>query len=430
MIATSSSGRAHQALLVAAAASLAGCAASLLSGAWFAGFFAALGLVSCVFGIKNINQTNKSLAKASATCAAAANGDLTARVLHISGTGQISVMLRNINRLLDLTEAFCKEAQAAISSAQDRKYYRQIVTTGLKGEFVHYAATVNKTLQMMEQRDRDFLNFAENRVKTVADNVTQMASALVGDAGNMSSQASRTTEQSLTAASGANQASANVQAVAAAVEEFSASIGEINQQVNRAAAIAQTAAKTAIRTDTTVRGLSEAAERIGAVVQLIHDIAGQTNLLALNATIEAARAGEAGKGFAVVANEVKSLANQTAKATEEISAQVAQMQAVSAEATDAIREISTTVGEIEMASSAVAGAVEEQSAVTREIARNVSEAANGTAAVSHAIGLVQTVANDTGNSANEVSDKASRLSQLSDQLMVDIDAFLNQIKTH
>ena len=124
------------------------------------------------------------------------------------------------------------------------------------------------------------------------------------------------------------QASSNVQAVATASEELTASVGEISRQVEESSA--RSPATRCIRpekTDARINELSSAAGRIGDVVKLITAIAEQTNLLALNATIEAARAGEAGRGFAVVASEVKTLATQTAKATDEIGTQIAGMQA-------------------------------------------------------------------------------------------------------
>ncbi|MFX9600772.1 methyl-accepting chemotaxis protein, partial [Acinetobacter baumannii] len=89
------------------------------------------------------------------------------------------------------------------------------------------------------------------------------------------------------------QAAANVQTVASASEELSASIREIAGQVANSSRIASGAVEQAQRTDAIVQGLASSAEKIGEVVGLINQIAGQTNLLALNATIEAARAGEA-----------------------------------------------------------------------------------------------------------------------------------------
>ena len=126
------------------------------------------------------------------------------------------------------------------------------------------------------------------------------------------------------------EATVNVQTVAAAAEELSASITEIASRVNDSAAIAADTSDAAGQTSGTIAELSIQAQKIGSSINLIHDIASQTNLLALNATIEAARAGEAGKGFAVVASEVKSLANQTARATEEISENIQAIQAATA----------------------------------------------------------------------------------------------------
>ena len=86
-------------------------------------------------------------------------------------------------------------------------------------------------------------------------------------------------------ASASEQASANVQTVAAAAEQLSASVSEIGRQVQQST---QTSAKAVTQVESTnhqVQGLSQAASKIGEVVALISGIAEQTNLLALNATI-------------------------------------------------------------------------------------------------------------------------------------------------
>jgi methyl-accepting chemotaxis protein len=87
------------------------------------------------------------------------------------------------------------------------------------------------------------------------------------------------------------QASSNMQSVATATEELSASVEEIGRQVHGSNRIAEAAVVQAKEADDRIATLSLAAQRIGDVVKLITAIAEQTNLLALNATIEAARAG-------------------------------------------------------------------------------------------------------------------------------------------
>jgi methyl-accepting chemotaxis protein len=244
----------------------------------------------------------------------------------------------------------------------------------------------------------------------------------------MSATADGSRQQSLAAASGANQATANVQTVAAASEELSTSITEIGRQVTQASTVSRKAADEGERTNKTVSGLSESAQRIGEVVALINDIASQTNLLALNATIEAARAGEAGKGFAVVASEVKSLANQTAKATDDIRAQVAAIQAETRSAVDAIQGISKTILEVNEISSSIATAVEEQTAATQEITRNVQEAASGTQEVSRNMGSVTEAVEQAGSTASQVLSAADRLAKQASTLRTEVDHFLETIR--
>jgi len=181
-------------------------------------------------------------------------------------------------------------------------------------------------------------------------------------------------------------------------------------------------------TGVTVQSLAEAAQKIGDVVKLIQSIAAQTNLLALNATIEAARAGDAGRGFAVVASEVKALAAQTAQATEDIGLQVAAIQDVTKTTVEAIGGIGATVRSVNEVATIIAAAVEEQQAATNEIARNVQEASAGTAKVSTNIAGVTQAAVNSGHNAAGVLTAASDLSDQSEALQREVDAFLGSIR--
>ena len=218
--------------------------------------------------------------------------------------------------------------------------------------------------------------------------------------------------------------SGNVQTVASASEELSASIEEIGRQVLRSQEVARRAADEAARTDVTVQDLIGGSQKIGEVVQLISSIAAQTNLLALNATIEAARAGEAGKGFAVVASEVKSLATQTARATEQIGAQISAMQGVSNDAAAAIRGIGGIIEQMNGITATIASAVEEQTAATQEIARNVQQAAGGTQEVSSNIVQVTDAAGETEAAAGQVLSASEDLSRQSEALQGQVERFL------
>jgi methyl-accepting chemotaxis protein len=284
-------------------------------------------------------------------------------------------------------------------------------------------AEAEKRQAMSELADR-----FERQVKEVVDAVGSAAAEMQSTAQEMSATAEETSRQSANVATASDQATANVQTVAATAEELSASIAEIGRQVMQSARISQNAVNEADATNETVQGLAEAAARIGEVVTLINDIAGQTNLLALNATIEAARAGEAGKGFAVVAQEVKNLANQTAKATEEISAQITTVQEETRGAVGAIENIRSIIGEVNDIAATISSAVEEQGVSTQEIARNVQQAAKGTQDVNSNIEKVSRAAGETGSAAGQVLTASQGMSRQADLLRSQVESFLDGIR--
>jgi methyl-accepting chemotaxis protein len=278
--------------------------------------------------------------------------------------------------------------------------------------------------ETMERLVRDF----DSKVETVLAGLNQSVGEMRSTASDMESIADDTAQRINAVASASHEASGNVQTVAAAGDELTASIAEISRQVSQSTAITNEATETAQSTDGQVQSLVLAVEKIGDVVQLISDIAGQTNLLALNATIEAARAGEAGKGFAVVASEVKSLANQTARATEEISAQIGGIQSATQESVRSIRAIIEVITRINEASTAIAAAIEEQGAATREISRNVQQAAVSTQDAAQNVEGVTDAAKRTGVAATDVGAAADKVAQKVTELRSEVSGFLAKVR--
>lgn len=268
----------------------------------------------------------------------------------------------------------------------------------------------------------------ESQVQGVVTGLSGSADQLRSSARALSGTAEDTERRAHQVLRSAEAASTNVQTVAAATGQLSASSNEIGRRIEESAVKARAAADQAEGTNAVVQGLREKAERIGNVVKLISDIAEQTNLLALNATIEAARAGDAGRGFAVVANEVKSLATQTATATGDIAAQITDIQSVTRDAVGAIQGIAAAIREVDGIAATIAAAVEEQNAAIGEIGRNVDQASRGTGEVSEAIAGVGEAASRTGSAAAQLLGASEELSRQAGALQTQLDRFLAGIR--
>lgn len=290
---------------------------------------------------------------------------------------------------------------------------------------------VESEKQAVAQRRADMSRLADEfqaAIGEIVETVSSASTELEASAKTLTNTASETQQLSGMVEAASGDASNNVNSVAIATEEMTASIAEINRQVQESTRIASEAVHQAEMTDARINELSKAATRIGDVINLITTIAEQTNLLALNATIEAARAGESGRGFAVVAQEVKALATQTSKATSEISAQIAGMQVATQDSVAAIKQIGSTIGRISEIASTIAASVEQQGDATQEIVHNVQDAAKSTSQVAANIVEVNRGAHETSSASSQVLASARSLSGESNRLKLEVDRFLENVR--
>jgi methyl-accepting chemotaxis protein len=322
----------------------------------------------------------------------------------------------------------------ALGRLADRDFSAEIPGTGRTDEIgeVAAAAVIFKDAMVESATRADRLDqlaraFDSEMSELLAE--VARAQSAVGEASEgLKRLATETSTRALTVSGSTEQSATNVQAVASAAEEMSASIAEIGRQIVHQSDLTQRAARLATEGTGTINELAERARQIGEVVRLITEIAEQTNLLALNATIEAARAGEHGRGFAVVAQEVKGLAAQTAKATEQVTDAIRAIDAGTKATVDAIGMLSEEISGVSGIASSIAAAMEEQTAATREITRSTQEAASGTQTISEHVRGVMQLATETDGSADAARTATTLMDERLGRLRTVVDGFLVQVR--
>lgn len=276
----------------------------------------------------------------------------------------------------------------------------------------------------LDQMAASFESSIRQVVSQVASSATQMEAGMR----NVSKIAADTKHHSGTVAMLSSQTAQVTAQVAAAAEQLTASIREISAQTQKSNQIANEASNTAQSAQQVIESLKEKSAKVGQIIDVITSIASQINLLALNATIESARAGEAGRGFAVVASEVKGLASQVAKAAEEITRHIEEMRGVTTHSVESVQEIINIITQVSESTTAVAAAVEQQSAVTGEISQNIVRSSSSTHEISSSIATVESGAEATGSTANEVLGVARNLSAQSSTLTQKVNEFLQTVR--
>lgn len=184
----------------------------------------------------SLHTATSVLDEAAAVCRRAYEGDLEARVLKPRQPGRLGLMQKSINDMLDIADAFVREASASMEAASHGRRHRKILVRGLPGAFRHSAGVINGGTEVLGQRVMEIAGLSKRfgtRLDEITGGLAKAATDLENDAAQMAAAAEETSRQSDGVMAASDQASNNVQTVATSAEQLSSSISEIGRQVHR-----------------------------------------------------------------------------------------------------------------------------------------------------------------------------------------------------
>lgn len=109
------------------------------------------------------------IAEAARVCQAAASGDMEARILNIDADDRTQELLHSINHLLDMTDAFVREATASLEYAGHGKFFRRVRPEGMLGSFRRAARSINDATQGMDTKTKELARAEQRRMELETD---------------------------------------------------------------------------------------------------------------------------------------------------------------------------------------------------------------------------------------------------------------------
>ncbi|MGF1683534.1 methyl-accepting chemotaxis protein [Photobacterium minamisatsumaniensis] len=336
-----------------------------------------------------------------------------------------------------------------------------VIATLIINSLLRPLVKLSQSVEQLAQGSGDLTQRIEiermDEIGELADNMNRflgqlqtMIKGIVAQSHTLGERAALSAKQTEVASQKVAEQQNDVNQIATAIHEMSATSGEVANHAEMTASAAQ-ASTSACEKGQSVIGqnrdaitslasqvqdaanviheLESNAQNINQILSTIQGIAEQTNLLALNAAIEAARAGEQGRGFAVVADEVRVLSQRTHDSTEEIRSMIETLQKNTHQAVDSMQtstelasqsvgfaegaseslnQITLAITEISEMATHIASAAEEQRAVSEDISRNTQAIKDVSDHLAIQTGDLSHSAHDMQSSAEKMRSDVSR----------------------
>ncbi len=117
--------------------------------------FATVQLAAAGLAIWNLVRVKFFLNKVTDVCNAVRLGDFDQRLVLPKARGDIGKTADRINSLIDVNDAFVREASLALTAASEGKFYRKIRPEGMGGMFSHSVGKINAAIDMMAEASKD-----------------------------------------------------------------------------------------------------------------------------------------------------------------------------------------------------------------------------------------------------------------------------------
>lgn len=202
-------------------------------------------------------------------CSAASRGDLEARILNIDAPPEIAELLDSINHLLDMTDAFVREATASLEHASKGKFFRRVLPNGMLGSFRRAARSINGATEQMDTKTRDLALAEERRIALEEDfnsarRVVAELTDATGKIGHMSETIDHIADQTNLLALNATIEAARV---GAAGRGFAVVAGEVKRLATQSAKATEQIQESLVAMNTATRNTEQAIERIWNVIK-------------------------------------------------------------------------------------------------------------------------------------------------------------------